>query len=104
LLSLEAMRVTETVEAKRSLLEGLMRNSHFDKSLRGPTGPAGQVNSVAFSSDGRTVAVAGSDGLHLWDAITGVSTSTPIETEFIVVGTAFSPMAVSWRPKIYAVA
>jgi WD40 repeat protein len=87
LLSLEAMQVTNTMEAKTSLLNGLMRNSHLITFLHGPTS---EVNSVAFSPDGKAVAAAGRDGLHVWDVTAGTPISQSVRTRDIT-GIAFSP-------------
>jgi WD40 repeat protein len=69
LLSLEAIRIANTLEAKSSLLAGLTTNSRLMTFLHGHTT---SVSSVAFSPDGHTLASSSLDNtVRLWDVATG---------------------------------
>ena len=65
LLSVEANRVAKTVEARATLLDGLLRRPHLITFL---TGHTDAVWSAAFSPDGKTLA-SGSDDktIMLWE-------------------------------------
>ena len=69
LLSLEALDMSDTAEARSSLYEMLARSPQVVRYLQPQTGfPWG----VAFSPDGRTLAVAASDGaVELWSVHDG---------------------------------
>jgi hypothetical protein len=65
LLSLEAYRTSDHLEARNSLLTGLQYSPHLITFLRGHTD---QVMSVAFSPDGQRLASGSWDNtLILWD-------------------------------------
>jgi WD40 repeat protein len=103
LLGLEAHRVSDTVEARGSLLFGLLSNPQLSTFLRGHAAP---VSSVAFTRDGARLASASADGdLALWD----VGARQPLQhfssgEDGPLPGLAFSPdrrtLAFSSRDKI----
>ncbi|HKP52526.1 MAG TPA: TIR domain-containing protein [Chloroflexia bacterium] len=88
LLSIEANRITDTVEAKGSLLEGLQYTPHLSHFLRGHTSA---VQSVAASFS--TAATGGDDNsIIFWDIDTGEQRSKPLKVlSSTVVSLAFSP-------------
>jgi WD40 repeat protein/energy-coupling factor transporter ATP-binding protein EcfA2 len=68
LLGVEANRVTDTAEARSSLLNGLQHSPHLTAFLRSHVAA---VSGVAFSPDGKTLASASADGsIVLWNADT----------------------------------
>jgi hypothetical protein len=72
LLSLEANYITDTVETRGSLLDGLQRrNPHLITFLTGSRNPVG---SVAFSPDGKILALGSDAAIRLWD----VASRTPL--------------------------
>jgi WD40 repeat protein len=90
LLSLEANRITDTVEARSSLLAGLGFSPHLTIFLRGHTN---WVRNLAFSPDGQTLASGSADGtIILWDAATGQPIGQPLTGHTAEVrSVAFSP-------------
>ncbi|MBW2427310.1 MAG: WD40 repeat domain-containing protein, partial [Deltaproteobacteria bacterium] len=69
LLSVEANRVEATQEARKSLLAGLITYPHFVRHLRRHDN---EVEGLAYSPDGTTLASASKDGIIVrWNAITG---------------------------------
>jgi WD40 repeat protein len=71
LLSLEALRASDTTEARSALLTALQRNPKLD-GLLWSTGSL--LSGPTFSSDGRLVAAGRDDGkVELWDARRGNS-------------------------------
>jgi WD40 repeat protein len=90
LLSLEANRISDTVEARGSLLEGLDYSPYLITFLHDHT--AG-VMSVAFSPDGQMLASGGADGtIILWDVAARQSLDQPLISHTGgVLSVAFSP-------------
>jgi WD40 repeat protein len=90
LLSLEANRITDTVEVRDSLLAGLESSPHLTTFLHGHTD---WVRSVAFSSDGQTLASGSRDGtILLWDVAAGQPLGQPLTGHSDgVFSVAFSP-------------
>jgi len=91
LLSLEAGRISPTLEARRSLLAALQHNPRLWRFLQG--GP-GKRQSVAFRPGGSLLAAAGeSDAIELWDTVAGKPLPGPplrLDTAFEVKAVAFS--------------
>lgn len=89
LLSLEARRIADTVESRRSLLTSIQRVPNAAAFLWGHTDA---VTSAVFSPDGRTVLSAAWDNrLLMWSATTHQLLGQPIEAPKGLVGVAFSP-------------
>jgi WD40 repeat protein len=89
LLSLAARRITDTVEARRSLIEGLNINPALRTYL---SGHSSSVKSIAFSPDGKTLASASDDNsVILWD-VTNQKQIISLKGHFSSVNSvAFSP-------------
>jgi hypothetical protein len=76
LLSLEANRISGTVEARHSLLAALQYSPHLIKFLRAHKD---FVGSVAFSPDGKTLASGSRDStIILWDVATRQPLGAPL--------------------------
>ena len=98
LLSVEAMRASETVDAKRSLLAAVQDHPHLQTWLRGDEGP---LKTAAFSPDGALIASGTAEGrVQLWGMATlrmlaslqCRRTLRPLDTlEEEINGLAFSP-------------
>jgi WD40 repeat protein len=89
LLSIEARRIADTVEARRSLLTGLQRLPNAEAFLWGHTNA---VTRAIFSPDGRTVLSAGwDDRIILWSVSTRQPIGQPVEGPKGLVGVAFNP-------------
>jgi WD40 repeat protein len=90
LLSMEAVRVNYTVEARGSLLNELQHNQRLIAFLRRHTSG---VSSVAFSPDGKTLASGSDDStIILWDVGTGQALGQPLTGHTSSVNSlAFSP-------------
>jgi len=68
LLAIEAGKVTQTPEAQEALRQSLLE-THLRRIV---TTEQGNVESIAFSPDGRKIATAGENGLGKgWDTVTG---------------------------------
>jgi WD40 repeat protein len=89
LLSMEARRIADTVEARRSLLTTLQRVPHAEAFLWGHTAA---VKRAVFSPDGQTVLSAGSDDrMILWRVSTHQPIGQPVEGPKSLVSVAFNP-------------
>ena len=90
LLSLEANYLSDVVEVRGNLLDGLQYNPCLTTFLRGHTD---KVRSVAFSPDGQTLASASWDNtIILWDVTTGQPIGQPLtDHRDMVQSVAFSP-------------
>ena len=89
LLSMEARRIADTVESRRSLLTALQRVPHAEAFLWGHTDA---VTRAVFSPDGQTVLSAGwDDRMILWRVSTRQPIGQPVEGPKSLVGVAFNP-------------
>lgn len=90
LLSLEANKITDEVDAKGSLLKALTSNLNLGRILRGHTQ---RVDSVAISPNNKIIASGSFDGkIILWDIATGQQFGKSlIGHTREVSGVAFSP-------------
>jgi WD40 repeat protein/serine/threonine protein kinase/energy-coupling factor transporter ATP-binding protein EcfA2 len=90
LLSLEALNVTDTFEARNSLLTALQAQPHLQRQYYGHTD---WVTDVVYSPDGRYAASAGRDGqVILWDMTTHTRHGAPLNGHTDGVWSlAFSP-------------
>jgi WD40 repeat protein/tetratricopeptide (TPR) repeat protein len=89
LLAVEANRIEKTVEAKSSLLVGLNSSPHLTTILHSS---GGDVRSVAFSPDGKTLAAANATTITLWE----IATRRPVDRSFQaqkdgLIALAYSP-------------
>ncbi|MBN2471677.1 MAG: hypothetical protein JXN59_13230, partial [Anaerolineae bacterium] len=76
LLSMEAIRSTQTFEASNSLLTGLQRQPNLIAFMHGH---ADWVRGVAFSPNGALIASAGRDGtVHRWHAASHAPAGEPL--------------------------
>lgn len=89
LLSLEARRIADTVESRRSLLTALQRIPGLAGFL---WGHSDAVTKAVISPDGQTVLSAGwDDRIVLWSVSTHQAIGQPIAGPRDAVGVAFSP-------------
>jgi WD40 repeat protein len=89
LLSLQAEKTVDTVEARDSLLT-LLEGSPALKAFL--PGHRSRVSRVVFSPDGRTVASGGADDIFLWNGETGGRLEPPLRGHRgAILGLAFSP-------------
>ncbi len=90
LLSVEASRIDDTIEARGALLTSLLQKPHFFTFLHGHKDP---VSSVAFSPDGKTLASGSWDKtIILWDVEKRQRIGQPLEGhKNDVRSVAFSP-------------
>lgn len=76
LLTIEANRIADTVDARRSLRSGLAANPRLERYLHGHTD---RVTSVAYSADGRMLVSGSNDNtIMLWDAASGQALGAPL--------------------------
>nr|AGC71507.1 high-affnity carbon uptake protein Hat/HatR [uncultured bacterium A1Q1_fos_1880] len=91
LLSLDAIRVDNTIEARGSLLTALEHNPRLDTILRGHQE---RVKAVAFNRDGTILASGGEDAtIRLWNANTAqpLQASSILTSNSKILSLAFSP-------------
>ncbi|MBI5931562.1 MAG: protein kinase [Chloroflexi bacterium] len=89
LLSLEALRASDTFEARNSLLDTLRIEPRLEAYLHGHTD---LVRSVAFSPDGRSIASGGRDNqIIVWDAQNHTKRYVLTGHEDWINSVAFSP-------------
>jgi WD40 repeat protein len=89
LLSLEARRIADTVESRRSLLAALQSVSQVAGFLFGHTD---EVTQAVFSPDGQTILSVGwDDRVVLWSVSTHGAMGPPIAAPKGAVSVAFSP-------------
>jgi WD40 repeat protein len=74
LLSLESLRITPTNEGWAALQQGLLHPGHNVLAFRPGAGP---ISGLAFSPDGKTIAIAGID-VRLWDIVSGKPIGRPL--------------------------
>lgn len=88
LLSMQALAVADTFEARNSLLTGLQARPHLSQFFYGHTASARQV---VFSPDGRLIASAGWDQtVIVWDVAGGQPAYAPLQGHTDVInGVAF---------------
>ena len=91
LLSVEANRITQTVDARRSLRTGLVSNSRLKTYLHAHDD---RVTSVAFSADGQTMASGSNDNsIVMWDMASSQPLGPPLTGhEDNVLSIDFSPV------------
>jgi WD40 repeat protein len=89
LLSIYAFKTADTFEARKALLETIQKDPQMVTSLPHPSG----VRSVAFSSDGKTLASAGDGGIvQLWGGFEYREKGKALQGHSgIVYGLAFDP-------------
>jgi WD40 repeat protein/serine/threonine protein kinase len=95
LLALQAYRTAPTTQASNALLAGVQDSAHLVRFLRGAN--SGQLRTVDFSSDGRTLAVGAARGTVLWDVATGQRVGSPIPGEIAAFSPDGSILAVGGR-------
>jgi WD40 repeat protein/DNA-binding SARP family transcriptional activator len=90
LLSMEALRVADTVDSRGTLLAGLAVDPYLITTLYGHSFG---VTNVVFSPDGRILASADATGtIMLWDITTGRAIGSPLIDQAVWFrSTAFSP-------------
>jgi tetratricopeptide (TPR) repeat protein len=92
---LESLRVaTDAADAdcKHTALANLSDWRRFHHVLRGVYSHGGEITSVAFSPEGKTILTGGRDNTaRLWDAATGLSVGKALEHRDYVTAVAFSP-------------
>jgi WD40 repeat protein/serine/threonine protein kinase len=77
LLSVEAVTVADTYEARNSLLTSLQANPYVEAFLHGH---GAQVRAVAYNSDGSQAVTAGRDGtIQRWDSLRHQAMGAPLE-------------------------
>jgi WD40 repeat protein len=89
LLGIEAEKVTDTVEARRALLEALHHYPNLKHMFRGYST---QIYQVAFAPDGKSIAASTYDGsVSIWDIENGNMVKLPPGTNRRFACFAFSP-------------
>jgi WD40 repeat protein len=90
LLGIEAFNTADILQSRSVLLDNIQKNPQLLKYLSGQTA---DVRSVAFSPDGKTLAVGNKDNIiMLWSTVTGRQIGSPFtaNTDYVVC-LAFSP-------------
>jgi WD40 repeat protein len=93
-LMLDSLRTApeDAADLRRVVRINLAAWAGHVRTLRQVVSHEAAVNDVAFSPDGKTLAVACEDGsVHLWDAATGGRLGQPLRHPDKVIAVAFSP-------------
>jgi WD40 repeat protein len=79
LLAAYGLKLTDTTEARGAMLSSLWQRPHLLKVLEDHADPAWAISTLAYSPDGRRLAVASRDGtVVLWDVATGRPIGRPL--------------------------
>jgi WD40 repeat protein len=100
LLSQEALRASETIEARSALLTALQYSPRLTTLLKGHDGP---VTSMAFSPNSKILASGGDDGsVILWDPQSRQQIGEPLRGHDVLADVGVSSVAFSPNGKVLA--